>query len=109
MKYLALRVGDEVAVLPTAGFTAGVEYTRLKAGGVSTRKFEYAVRMLATEETDAANPAPLSMEVSVDEKIYKLTDDADSPMYYYDVYAGKADGIAQWLREKALAEAETEE
>ena len=107
IEYLVLQVGENITAISTAGFTGGMEYTRLKAGGVSTRKFEYSV----WTTSDALDPARMEMrmEVEVEEEVYPLTSDTAQPMYYYDVYTGPTEmmdvtfGQYQYNREEAEA------
>lgn len=88
--YLVLRAGEDCVALPTSGFTAGSEYTRLKTEGVSTRRFNYSV-MLTGDKTGVV-PFEMTMEVSVDlddgAQIYPLTDDDTRDIYYCDVQVG---------------------
>lgn len=88
--YLVLRAGDDCVALPTAGFTAGSEYTRLKTEGVSTRKFDYSV--LLTGDKLGIRPFDATMEVSVTlgegVQVYTLTDDNTRDMYFCDVQVG---------------------
>ena len=90
--YLVFRVGDDVTAFSTAGFTAGTEYTRLKAGGVSTKAFNYE----AVLEGDKAAPDQFQMLLSLtvddegEEKNYDVTGEETGEMYYYDVQIGPA-------------------
>lgn len=88
--YLVLRAGEDCVALPTSGFTAGSEYTRLKTEGVSTRKFDYS--MLLMGDKLGIRPFEMTMEVSVtlDDgvQVYPLTDDNTQDMYYCDVQVG---------------------
>ena len=88
--YLVLRAGDDCVALPTAGFTAGSEYTRLKTEGVSTRKFDYSVLLMGDKL--GLRPFEMAMEVSVARddgvEVYPLTDDETQDMYYCDVQVG---------------------
>ena len=79
--YLVLRAGDYITVLPTAGFTAGTEYVRLKAGGVSTRRFAYTVTQ------DEALLETMVM-VSVEDGTYELSEEHSNPMYRTGVLIG---------------------
>lgn len=94
--YLVLQTKDGVAAISTAGFTAGTEYTRMKAEGVSTKKMDYSV-LLAGDGLDET-PVEMAMELSVDSETgvetYALVDEAscaDGTMYYYDVQIGSID------------------
>lgn len=79
--FIILSAGEYITVLPTEGFTAGTQYGKLKAAGVSTRKFDYAV-----------SQDPLLMEtaisVQVEEETYLLEEDEGSVMYRCGVLIG---------------------
>jgi len=68
-------------VIPTAGFTGGTAYGKLKASGVSTRKFAYTLC-----QDDALRETILS--VTVEGETYLLGEDENLPMYRYDVLVG---------------------
>lgn len=91
--YLAICFGDECVALPTAGFTAGTEYARLKAAGVSTKKMDYALYLNC--DRTGARDMELTLDMTVndgeEETLYSLTDDETQEMYYYDVQIGTAD------------------
>ena len=84
--YLVLQVGDQVAALSTAGFSAGIRYNMYRAAGVASKAFTYTVRMTDT--------GALSLQVSVDGQTYSLTDDETSEFYYYNVYCGTVDMLS---------------
>lgn len=79
--FIILAAGDYITVLPTEGFTAGTQYGKLKAAGVSTKKFDYAV-----------SQDPLLLEtvvsVQVEDETYLLEEDEGSVMYRYGVLIG---------------------
>ena len=81
--YMVFNVGDQVAALSTAGFTAGVRYNMYRAAGLASKSFIYTVRM--TKE------GTLEMQVTVDGDTYTLSNDQTSEFYYYDVYCGTMD------------------
>ena len=84
VEYLVFASGDYIAVIPTAGFTGGTQYGKLKAGGVSTRKFEYTlIQDEALRET--------TLSVQVEGETYLLEENTESPMYRYDVLVGTKD------------------
>jgi len=84
VEYLVFASGDYIAVIPTAGFTGGTQYGKLKAGGVSTRKFEYTlIQDEALRET--------TLSVQVEGETYLLEENVESPMYRYDVLVGTKD------------------
>ena len=110
--YLVFRIGDECAALRTEGFTAGSEFTRLKAAGVSTKKFDYTITLTA----DKAGQFPMEMALSVcvehegEVLEYMLTDDQTTDMYYYDVQLGGAEmlDVAFGAYEPPIEEGEVE-
>ena len=82
--YLVFASGDYITAIPTAGFTGGTQYGKLKAGGVSTRKFEYTlIQDEALRET--------TLSVQVEGETYLLEESTESPMYRYDVLVGTKD------------------
>ena len=102
VRYLALAVGGDMAVLPTEGFTGGTKYTELRMLGVSTRKFDYAVAMTfnldpdripALSETDFSENCDLAIQTEVEEMKYVLSAEPRGEMYYYGVYVGPRDMI----------------
>ncbi|MDO5299529.1 MAG: hypothetical protein Q4F18_08880, partial [Clostridia bacterium] len=82
--YLVLQSGEYIVAIPTAGFTAGTQYAKLKASGVSTRKFAYTVC-----QDEALRETTLS--VTVEGETYLLEEDRAQPMYRYDVLIGTRD------------------
>ena len=91
--YLMFRIGDECVAVKTEGFTAGSEFTRLKAEGVSTKKFDYALTL--TADKSGLFPMEMALEVTVEHDgeiiTYALTDDETAEMYYCDLQLGGAD------------------
>ena len=85
--YLALQVGEQMTVLSTAGFTAGVRYAMFRAQGLSSQAFDYHVAMTETGET--------TLSVTVDGETWTLTDQENGEFYYYDVYTGTLAELAQ--------------
>ena len=81
--YLVLRSGEYIAAFPTEGFTGGTQYGKLKAGGVSTRKFAYTLL-----QDEALRETTLS--VTVEGETYLLGEDTAQPMYRYNVLVGPA-------------------
>ena len=81
VEYIVFRSGDYIAALPTEGFTAGTAYAKLKASGVSTRKFAYTLC-----QDEALRETTLS--VTVEEETYLMEEDRNQPMYRYDVLVG---------------------
>ena len=97
IRYVALRVGDDVAAFPTEGFTGGTKYTELKMLGVSTRKFDYTLTMRvnldpgyvsAMSDCDFSRSCDLSIRAEVENMAYELSASTNSLMYFYDVYLG---------------------
>ena len=76
--------GEYITVIPTDGFTGGTQYGKLKAGGVSTRKFEYT---LIQDETLRET----TLSVQVEGETYLLEESTESPMYRYNVLIGTKD------------------
>lgn len=84
VEYLVFASGDYITVIPTEGFTGGTQYGKLKAGGVSTRKFEYTlIQDEALRET--------TLSVQVEGETYLLEESTESPMYRYNVLVGTKD------------------
>lgn len=79
--FLVLRTGGYIAVLPTAGFTAGTEYVRLKSNGISTRRFLYTI-------TQDEAMLETTMMVTVEEQTYELGEAKSRPMYRTGVLIG---------------------
>ena len=86
--YLVLRIGDNVTVLSTAGFSAGIRYNMYRADGVTSKEFRYTVRM--------GMPGPtFEMDVTVGGETYAMTADSSSEFYYYDVYTGTTNQLGE--------------
>lgn len=85
--YLVLQVGDQVTALSTAGFAAGVRYTMYRAQGLSSEAFDYHVAMTEEGET--------TLSVTVAGETWPLTEEEGGAFYYYDVYTGTLDELAQ--------------
>ncbi len=82
--FLVLLNGDYMTAIPTEGFTAGTQYAKLKAAGVSTRRFDYTVSQDETLRETA-------ISVTVDEETWLLEEDRAQPMYRYNVLIGTDD------------------
>ena len=100
IKYVALKVGDDIAAFPTEGFTGGTKYTELKMLGVSTRRFDYTRTMkvnldpahvTAMTDSDFSKDCDLSIRTEVENMSYELSSSPQSIMYFYDVYLGPED------------------
>ena len=85
--YLVLQVGDQVTALSTAGFAAGVRYTMYRAQGLSSEAFDYHVAMTEEGET--------TLSVTVAGETWPLTEEEGGEFYYYDVYTGTLEELAQ--------------
>lgn len=85
--YLVLQVGDQVTALSTAGFAAGVRYTMYRAQGLSSEAFDYHVSMTEAGET--------ALSVTVAGETWLLTEEEGGAFYYYDVYTGTLEELAQ--------------
>ena len=85
--YLVLQVGDQVTALSTAGFAAGVRYTMYRAQGLSSEAFDYHVAMTEEGET--------TLSVTVAGETWPLTEEEGGEFYYYDVYIGTLEELAQ--------------
>lgn len=94
VKYLVLRVGERVTVLPTEGFLAGERYTELKMQGTSTRRFTYDIIM--KRESATGETAPIDAEmlfgteiyVTVDDQTALVSGDETADIYLTGVYEG---------------------
>ena len=85
--YLVLQVGDQVTALSTAGFAAGVRYTMYRAQGLSSEAFDYHVAMTEEGET--------TLSVTVAGETWPLTEEEGGAFYFYDVYTGTLEELAQ--------------
>ena len=85
--YLVLQVGDQVTALSTAGFAAGVRYPMYRAQGLSSEAFDYHVAMTEEGET--------TLSVTVAGETWLLTEEEGGAFYYYDVYTGTLEELAQ--------------
>ena len=104
--YLVFVSGDYLAAVPTAGFTAGTAYAKMKAGGVSTRRFAYTL-----SQDEALRETTLS--VQVEGETYLLEEDHAQPMYRYDVLVGPVEMMQKpygsYLKRDQEGEAKDEE
>ena len=78
--YLMLRNGDQLTVLTTAGFTAGLRYNMYRADGMVSKDFLYVLTM------DLAKGLQLS--VAVEDNTHVMSGDPTAEMYYYDLFYG---------------------
>ena len=79
--YLALRMGDQVTALSTAGFSGGLRYNMYRAEGLVSKDFSYTVRMDPLESA-------MEMDVTVEGVTWEMSGDTDAEFYYYDVIVG---------------------
>lgn len=99
--YLLIKTGDVATALPTQGFMAGTKYASLKMAGVSTKRFDFVLRMNVdrTEkdpaQAQAVRPAwlftdecGLSLETTVEGETWSLPIGEEAEMYVKDVYCG---------------------
>lgn len=105
---LVCLAGESAAVFPTAGFTAGTDYTRLKIGGVGSRYFVYSASMRALEEEEAREADPVNqtqnceflLQVDVQGESWQMLPAQDERMMALDVYCVSAEYLevpmAQW-------------
>lgn len=100
IRYLALQIGEDMAVFPTDGFVGGTKYTELKMLGISTRKFDYTVamrfdldpdRIPKLSESDFSENCDMAIQAEVENIKYVLSDEQKGEMYYYDAYLGPKD------------------
>lgn len=97
IRYIALCIGNDMAVFPTDGFTGGTKYTELKMLGVSTRKFDYTVAMNFNLDPDRipkftacdfSESCDMAVQAEVENARYVLSDASKGEMYYERAYLG---------------------
>jgi len=74
------RAGDQVTMLTTAGFTAGLRYNMYRAEGLVSKDFLYTLFM------DPENG--LNMTVTVADATYPMSAEPTAEVYYYDLFTG---------------------
>lgn len=84
--YLALRCGDQLTVLSTAGFTGGIRYSMYRAQGIPSKDFIYTLRMEPKDTT-------ITLDVTVSGETWQLTDDPSAEIYYFDIVTGSTDSF----------------
>ena len=118
MRYIALRVGDEVTAFPTEGFTGGTKYTELKMLGISTKKFDYTLAMTFNldpdripmlSEYDFSESCDIAIQAEVESKKYALSAEQKGEMYYYNVWLGPAEMLEVPFGEFGAEKAKTTE
>ena len=85
--YLALRMGDQVTALSTAGFSGGLRYNMYRAEGLVSKDFSYTVRMDPLEDA-------MEMDVTVEGVTWEMSGDTDAEFYYYDVIVGPLEAFS---------------
>ena len=101
---LVLRLGDDIAILPTAGFTAGTRFTELKIAGTSSRYFAYEARMQRLPETGEGEERVLpegnwtenclfELSVDVEEQLFQLFPHDTEEMYAENVLAAPVEAM----------------
>ena len=85
--YLALRMGDQVTALSTAGFSGGLRYNMYRAEGLVSKDFSYTVRMDPLESA-------MEMDVTVEGVTWEMSGDTDAEFYYYDVIVGPLEAFS---------------
>lgn len=94
INYLALRAGDSMVSLPTAGFSGGTRYAEMKMEGVSTAAFDYEIRMTIAPDVpaDPLHPGEVAIFAAVNGERFEMRDRMETPeMYLCDVWDGPAD------------------
>ena len=89
IEYIMLRIEDEVTLLPTSGFSAGLRYNMCRAEGLVSKDFSYAVRM-------GLEDYAMELDVTVAESTYRMSNDPNAEFYYYDVFTGPIEAL-EWL------------
>ncbi|MGN0764005.1 MAG: hypothetical protein ACI4MK_11475, partial [Aristaeellaceae bacterium] len=85
--YLALRMGDQVTALSTAGFSGGLRYNMYRAEGLVSKDFSYTVRMDPLADA-------MEMDVTVEGVTWEMSGDTDAEFYYYDVIVGPLEAFS---------------
>ena len=83
--YLALRSGDEIAVMETEGFLAGWRYDEIKSLGTGNRRFEYTVEM--------NGGLPVKWQVAIEGETWELDTDEHAGIYMTGGYSGPAKAL----------------
>ena len=113
VKYLVLKAGERVTVLPTEGFLAGERYTELKMQGTSTRRFTYDVVMKRkgtngeTVPLDEESLPGTEIYVTVDDQTTLVNSDDTADMYLTGVCEGPLELMnvpyGMWAEDKTPA------
>lgn len=87
VKYLALRVGDQVTILPTANLLGGVRYAMLRAKGLSSSAFDYQLTQYIG--------GGCALRVTANGESLEAEADDQAALSYRAIYSGPADALAQ--------------
>ena len=87
VKYLALRVGDQVTVLPTENLLGGVRYAMLRAKGLSSSAFDYQLIQYIG--------GGCALRVTANGESLEAVADDQAALSYRAIYSGPADALAQ--------------
>ena len=85
IEHLAIRTGERLVVISTAGILKGWAYDELKSRGTGSRRFTFTI------ETGGGNPAVWQLDV--EEKTYVLTEDTQADIHLTGVYDGPAEAL----------------
>lgn len=87
VKYLALRVGDQVTILPTENLLGGVRYAMLRAKGLSSSAFDYQLIQYIG--------GGCALRVTANGESLEAVADDQAALSYRAIYSGPADALAQ--------------
>ena len=87
VKYLALRVGDQVTILPTENLLGGVRYAMLRAKGLSSSAFDYQLIQYIG--------GGCALRVTANGESLEAVADDQAALFYRAIYSGPADVLAQ--------------
>lgn len=87
VKYLALRVGGQVTILPTENLLGGVRYAMLRAKGLSSSAFDYQLTQYIG--------GGCALRVTANGESLEAVADDQAALSYRAIYSGPADALAQ--------------
>lgn len=87
VKYLALRIGDRVTILPTENLLGGVRYAMLRAKGLSSSAFDYQLIQYIG--------GGCALRVTANGESLEAVADDQAALSYRAIYSGPADALAQ--------------
>ena len=87
VKYLALRVGNQVTILPTENLLGGVRYAMLRAKGLSSSAFDYQLTQYVG--------GGCALRVTANGESLEAVADDQAALSYRAIYSGPADVLAQ--------------